>query len=295
VYTNAANRLMYLVGQQTHTVTSFDNPMYLLGYMPSHDRVYVVDKEMNVYGYALSLSMIEYQTAVLRGDLTAAEGILPSVPTDQRNKVARFLEAQGQKPLALSVSTDPDHRFDLSLALDDLDTALSIAQQTPDPESESKWKAVGDKALSTWKFSLAKQCFEKAGDVSALLLLALAMSDRQGLESLVPLASTKGQNNVAFASLLQLGDATGCVDLLVKTDRAPEAALFARTYAPSAVPQAVKAWKMDLESKQRVRLASGIADPSENPEVFDEGWTDALAKQTQVGAHSGVNGTATGE
>ena len=42
----------------------------------------------------------------------------------------------------------------------------------------------------------------------------------------------RGQNNLAFASLLQLGDAKACVDLLVKTHRAPEAALFARTYAP---------------------------------------------------------------
>ena len=46
------------------------------------------------------------------------------------------------------------------------------------------------------------------------------------------LAVEKGQNNLAFASLLQLGNAKACVDLLVKTHRAPEAALFARTYAP---------------------------------------------------------------
>ena len=49
----------------------------------------------------------------------------------------------------------------------------------------------------------------------------------------------KGQNNLAFASLLQLGDAKPCVDLLVKTHRAPEAAMFARTYAPSKAPDAV--------------------------------------------------------
>lgn len=42
----------------------------------------------------------------------------------------------------------------------------------------------------------------------------------------------KGQNNLAFAIQLQLGNTTACVDLLVKTKRAPEAALFARTYAP---------------------------------------------------------------
>lgn len=42
----------------------------------------------------------------------------------------------------------------------------------------------------------------------------------------------KGANNLVFATLFQLGDATSCVDLLIKTQRAPEAALFARTYAP---------------------------------------------------------------
>jgi coatomer subunit beta' len=45
-------------------------------------------------------------------------------------------------------------------------------------------------------------------------------------------AEEKGQNNLAFAILLQLGDSTACVDLLTKTQRAPEAALFTRTYAP---------------------------------------------------------------
>lgn len=68
--------------------------------------------------------------------------------------------------------------------MDDLDTALEIAQATPDPESEVKWKAVGDKALSVWKFGMAKKCYTKAGDVSALLLLGLATGDRSGLEEL---------------------------------------------------------------------------------------------------------------
>ncbi len=138
----------------------------------------------------------------------------------------------GQRQLAMDVATDPDHRFDLAIQLDDLDTALSIARGTPDPESESKWKAVGDKALATWKFGVAKTCYEKAGDVSALLLLHLASGDRDGLRHLASEAEKKGHNNIAFASLLQIGAASACVDLLVKTDRAPEAALFARTYAP---------------------------------------------------------------
>jgi coatomer subunit beta' len=69
--------------------------MSLLGYIPAQNRVYVMDKDTNVSGYSLALSVIEYQTAVLRGDMAIAEQILPSVPKDQRNKVARFLEGKG--------------------------------------------------------------------------------------------------------------------------------------------------------------------------------------------------------
>ena len=69
--------------------------MYLLGYIPAHNRVYLADKDVNVYGYSLSLNLIEYQTAILRDDLDTAAEILPTIPKEQRNKVARFLETRG--------------------------------------------------------------------------------------------------------------------------------------------------------------------------------------------------------
>ena len=46
--------------------------------------------------------------------------------------------------------------------------------------------------------------------------------------------------------------------------------MFARTYAPNKVPEAVKAWRGDLQSKKREKLAATIADPIENPELFEE-------------------------
>lgn len=69
--------------------------MYLLGYIPSHNRVYLADKDVNVFSYSLSLSLVEYQTAVLRGDMDSAAEILPTVPREQRTKVATFLEGKG--------------------------------------------------------------------------------------------------------------------------------------------------------------------------------------------------------
>ena len=69
--------------------------MYLLGYIPAHNRVYLADKDMKVYGYSLSLTLIEYQSAILRGEMDIAAEILPSIPKEQRNRIARFLEARG--------------------------------------------------------------------------------------------------------------------------------------------------------------------------------------------------------
>ena len=88
------------------------------------------------------------------------------------------------KELALQVTTDPDHKFDLSLQLDDLDTAVEIARALPDLEAEAKWSAIGDRALAVWRFDLARECFEKSSDLSALMLLLLSIGDRDGLEKL---------------------------------------------------------------------------------------------------------------
>ena len=54
----------------------------------------------------------------------------------------------------------------------------------PENESEVKWKALGDRALTVWRFDLAREAFERAGDLSALMLLLLAVGDRNGLRAL---------------------------------------------------------------------------------------------------------------
>ena len=188
------------------------------------------------------------------------------------------------KQLALEISTDPDHRFDLALSLDALDIALSIAEQTPAPENEVKWKAVGDRALSSWKFATAKRAYEHAGDVGALFLLGLAMGDANAVKEVGRLAKGKGLNNIAFAASWQTGDARSAVDLLVDTERASEGALLARTYAPSRVGKAVNAWRGELEKKGRAKVGALVADPlrGDERELFEEGWEDALDREENI-------------
>lgn len=44
IYNNAAWRLNYCVGGEVTTMFHLDRPMYLLGYLASQSRVYLIDK-----------------------------------------------------------------------------------------------------------------------------------------------------------------------------------------------------------------------------------------------------------
>ncbi|KAG0072564.1 hypothetical protein BGZ89_005145 [Linnemannia elongata] len=267
IYTNTANRLNYLVGGQTQAIAHFDSAHYLLGYIPRDNRLYLVDKEVNIVSYGISLSVIEYQTAVLRGDMEMAEEILPRVPHEQRNKIARFLEAQEHKELALQISTDQDHKYELALQLGELDLAVAIAREV---DSESKWKTLGDTAMEKWRVNLAEECFIHAKDLSGLLLIYTSSGNAQGLKRLAEMAKFAGKSNIAFACYLNLGQVEDCIQVLIETERIPEAALMARTYLPSAVPHVLQLWKESLATAGRSKTADALADPAGYEEMFPD-------------------------
>lgn len=132
-------------------------------------RLYLGDKELNVTSFSLLLSVLEYQTAVMRRDFETADRVLPTIPKEHRTRVAHFLEKQGFKQQALQVSTDSEHRFDLALQIGDLNTALDLARESENPQ---KWSQLAEVATSQNKFELVKECLEKANDFGGLLLLA---------------------------------------------------------------------------------------------------------------------------
>jgi hypothetical protein len=101
----------------------------------------------------------------------------------------------------------------------------------------------------------------------------------------------KGLNNIAFAAYLQLADITSLLALLIKTDRIPEAALLARTYAPSQTSAVVKEWKKMLEGEGKPKIAKAVADPEVESELFEEGWEEALRREEE---ELGRNATAAG-
>jgi len=291
IYTNSTNRLNYLVGDQTYTVSHFDQPMYLLGYLPRDGKAYIADKDVNVVSYAVSLSVVEYQTLVLRGDMDTAAEVLAGIPDDQKNKIARFLEGQGYKEMALDVATDPEHRFDLALALNNLPIALAIAR---DADVEHRWKTVGDAALAAWDLPLAEECFNHAKDLGSLLLVYTSTCNADGLRQLTQQADAAGAHNIAFTCLWQLADLDSCIDLLVRTHRLPEAVLFAQTYKPSRAPALSREWKGNLEGAGRGKVARMLGMPPDGEgegdgELFPE-WEEYLRLEGEGEGGVGVLG-----
>eukprot|EP00051_Salpingoeca_urceolata_P007123 m.94408 g.94408 ORF g.94408 m.94408 type:complete len:1042 (-) comp15123_c1_seq1:58-3183(-) len=267
LYTNASNRLNYFVGGEIVTVAHLDRPMYLLGYLAApHSRVYLADKDLNIVSYRLAESVLQYQTAVMRGDFETADTVMPKIPKDQRTRVAQFLEKQGFKEQALVVSTDNEHRFDLAVALNKLQAAADIAAKL---DSQHKWKQLGEVAMKQCNFGLAETCLEQAKDFPGLLLLFTSNGKRDKVADLATAASEAGQNNIAFTCLLLQGKVDECVDLLCNTNRLPEAALFARTYVPSQVPRVLALWKEHL-AKTSAKAAHKLADPEQYSNLFPE-------------------------
>jgi len=101
------------------------------------------------------------------------------------------------------------------LSLDALDTARSIAERLPAPESKIKWKAVKVVRGQGWKFAPAKLLYEHPRGVGVLFLLYLAMVNTIAVKEVDRLANGKGLNSIAFVASWQTGDVRSAVDLLV--------------------------------------------------------------------------------
>ena len=185
LYTNTAGRLNYTIGAEVITLQHLDRPLYIVGYIKKDNRIYLIDRDSTLVSYQLLLSVLEYQTAVVRRDFEAAAKVLPEVPKEEYNRIARFLEAQGFKEEALAVATDPEHQFELAVSLGKLQAAYEYTLAQP---SEAKWKQIADLALLSSNIQLAEECLVRAADLPGLLLLYTSTGHAMGLERLAELA-----------------------------------------------------------------------------------------------------------
>lgn len=280
IYINNAGRMNYSVGGKIQTLVHLETASggttkhSILGYLAKEDRIYVVDKVLNITSYSVMLAVLQYQTAVMRGDFDAANELLSSIPETEYTTVARFLESQGFKEEALAVTTDADHKFDLALELGHIGVAHTLLKETTNEEKDStetmaKWKRLSDAALKDSNFELCESASLASNDYAGLLLIYTAIGNLNGMDRLAKASEADGKTNIAFSAYLLSGNVEACANILVATNRLPEAAFFARTYLPSRVDEIVSLWKADLANISE-SAAEALANPTDQKNLFPD-------------------------
>merc|ERR1712176_1442454 len=269
IYTNSNQRLNYYIGKQVITLTHLDGAFYVLGYIQKANRVYLIDKRYNIVSYELLRYVLAYQAAIVREDFDTARKLIEKKKIEPKyfNKLAHFLQNQGHKELALQVSIDPEHQFELALSLKKLKLAKQILLKSP---SQQKWKQLADLALIQCDFGTVEEAATNANDLPLLYLLYTSTNNKNGLQKLYKLSIANSKFNVAFNILFYLGDISKCIDLLIETDKIPQAAMLSRAYCPSKVEEITKMWKEKLQLISP-SAANALGDPQTHPDAFPKG------------------------
>eukprot|EP01017_Pseudomicrothorax_dubius_P036227 TRINITY_DN516_c0_g1_i1.p1 TRINITY_DN516_c0_g1~~TRINITY_DN516_c0_g1_i1.p1 ORF type:complete len:884 (-),score=266.35 TRINITY_DN516_c0_g1_i1:3523-6174(-) len=265
-YTTQSGKMNYSIGGRVFSHIFVDKKRYLVGYMPSQGRVYLIDKHFHFVSYELSPLVAEFQSAIVGGRLEAATALLGKIPEKHYDKLARFLDQLDYKAQAYQLARDPDLKFDLAIQLGLTDEAHRLAETEG---SQSKLKQVGDLALIHGNIRVAIRCLEAGNDLSGLLLIYSSLGMRQELADLARRAEEQTKSNIAFVCYFLLANLDKCVEILVNSGRLPEAAYFCKTYCPSKITETVRLWKESL-SKSHPVTAQKIADPLDFPEEFKD-------------------------
>lgn len=144
VFVNSKGIINYLIESKIMKLTNTDKKYFILGYDSKQNRLYLIDKSLNVVSYALLVAVVNFQSAILNDDVHGAQQFFKDIPEAFHSKLAKFLEANNQRELAFEITPDKDHKFDLALTLNKIDEAFVIAEEQ---ESLDKWRKVGDIAL----------------------------------------------------------------------------------------------------------------------------------------------------
>ncbi|KAI4815325.1 hypothetical protein KUCAC02_005474 [Chaenocephalus aceratus] len=158
-------------------------------------------------------------------------------------------------------------------------------------QSEQKWKQLAELATTKCQFGLAQECLHNAQDYGGLLLLATASGNSTMVGKLAEAAERDGKTNVAFLTYFLQGRLDKCLDLLIATNRLPEAAFLARTYLPSHVSRVGEAVEGEpLEGQQKA--ADALADPSQYSNLFPGLQQALLAQEFLKDTHVGIRPAA---
>ncbi|KAF6173073.1 hypothetical protein GIB67_009993 [Kingdonia uniflora] len=221
IYNNSSWRLNYYVGGEVTTMFHLDRPMYLLGYLAGQSRVYLIDKEFNVIGNELcSACMVSASQKFLpfRNGL-CGDGIKDSFFLNNSDGAA-FSRCSALRQQIL-INSDGSDSVVWSWVSVTQTTGLSWAEAVFEFWAVNRQQVFhGLITMRRWAEAVFEFWAVNRPICSSMPVCFFMILDHMGLE---------------------------CLQLLVDSNRIPEAALMARSYLPSKVSDIVEIWKKEFD------------------------------------------------
>lgn len=173
-----------------------DKKKFLIGFIPSQNRLYLIDKSFVVISFEVPLTVTEYQSLMVNQQYEKALSILPTIPMKYMDRLAKFLDSIDLKEAAFDLVQDLDHKFELALQLNKIHEAYEIAIKE---NNLNKWKQIGDLALINGNFQIAVESLKAANDVNGLFLLFSSLGMKDELKELAMKAFESTRYNIAFS------------------------------------------------------------------------------------------------
>ena len=115
---------------------------------------------------------------------------------------------------------------------------------------------------------MAETCFKKSEDFNSLFLFYSSYGDQEGLNYLLEKSEEKGKYNIAYETAFLLALPEKCVSILIKSKRFSEAAMFAKSYIPTMIPQVMKEWADVLKQNELPFIPENIFESGSHKEIM---------------------------
>ena len=272
VFENSKNKISYTINDKVFNITTLSNRFFLLGYLESTNKIYLMNKNFQLISYSFPYNFIKYQMAILEKDYPTAEKLLSKIPESFNESVIKFLEKFELYDLCYKITKNLNQKFSLAIKLKKLSEAYEIAKNSKNSE---KLKMVSDLAIELGEFNFAEKTMKEGYDWNGLLLYYSSIQDRKKLNEFAKESKNAGMFNVSFSSYFQLNNYNECLNILLDSKRLPEAAVFARTYIPSKVEEVIELWNKEIEEEDKnnrttMKIISPINDENKEDLVLTE-------------------------
>ncbi|EZG44378.1 coatomer protein [Gregarina niphandrodes] len=278
-YTTRLGKLCLLSHGLRTEYSNVQGDQYLLGYLETHQRLLTADRDGKITSHFVDSNFLKLidvsKCSTWEISLTSEAGgaeteqqleetleqLLQDTNEKCRPLALKLLSRQGYDELALKYATDPTTKYDMALKLKKLPIVVQMLQEDPvlSDKPERRWNAVGQVALQCGEIDIAIQAYRAAQNLPSLFMIALSLSDQDLLQEVAHESArnaeqnnekTRSLANLAYLGYYLLRDHNNCIRLLLDNQQEAEAALYARSFAPSQLESVVQRW----EAKNAIKV-----------------------------------------